>query len=292
LDAVNPVINVPNQLIWSTQGNNFTMECNVEAFPRSVNYWIRGDGMFTEYCYHFLLSNLTVNLFFFSFFFINVGELIISGSKFGVSEVRDSIFASRMALTVHSFEKSDIGRIFLPARLLIKFQYMPIRLFFFLCTGKYRCIAKNSLGEVEGRIHVYESNSWPAVRATTKRSIDYADDLEESNNGVDHNHHHRQQHQQRRQQQGNEVDERGDSEDEEEEHNQQQGDGLSAAPAGRDTLHYQLTTTERSSWRSGNRNGSPAGSLHSLPLFSSTSFICFLSLILSFPQFIPFCRYI
>lgn len=42
---VNPVINVPNQLIWSTMGNNFTMECNVEAFPRSVNYWIRGDGI-------------------------------------------------------------------------------------------------------------------------------------------------------------------------------------------------------------------------------------------------------
>jgi hypothetical protein len=45
LNIVNPVINVPNQLIWSTQGNNFTMECNVEAFPRSVNYWIRGDGI-------------------------------------------------------------------------------------------------------------------------------------------------------------------------------------------------------------------------------------------------------
>lgn len=58
-----------------------------------------------------------------------IGELIISGSKFGVSEVRESIFASRMSLTVHNFEKFDIG--------------------------KYRCIAKNSLGEVEGRIHVY-----------------------------------------------------------------------------------------------------------------------------------------
>ncbi|XP_046639472.1 lachesin-like [Daphnia pulicaria] len=236
----NPVINVPNQLIWSTQGNNFTMECNVEAFPRSVNYWIRGDG-----------------------------ELIISGSKFGVSEVRDSIFASRMALTVHSFEKSDIG--------------------------KYRCIAKNSLGEVEGRIHVYESNSWPAARATTKRSIDYAEDLEETNNGLDHNQHHRQQQQQRRQQQhqDNEVDDLSEGDDDEEEHQQQQqqGDGLSAAPAGRDTLHYQLTTTEKSAWRSGHRNGS-AGSLHFLPLLSSTSFVCVLSLVLSLPHFIPFCRYI
>lgn len=234
----NPVINVPNQLIWSTQGNNFTMECNVEAFPRSVNYWIRGDG-----------------------------ELIISGNKFGVSEVRDSIFASRMALTVHSFEKSDIG--------------------------KYRCIAKNSLGEVEGRIHVYESNSWPAARATTRRSIDYSEDLEEANNGLDHHHQHRQQHQQRRQQQDHEVDERNDVEDEDEIH--QQGDGsliLSMAPPGRDTLHYQLTTTERSLWRSGSRSGSSALASPWLPLFSSAAFTSLLCLVPSFPRFIPFCRYI
>ena len=36
---------MPSQLIWSSIGNNFTMECNVEAYPRSVNYWIRGDGI-------------------------------------------------------------------------------------------------------------------------------------------------------------------------------------------------------------------------------------------------------
>lgn len=102
--AVNPVINVPNQLIWSTQGNNFTMECNVEAFPRSVNYWIRGDGKLK------ILATYAARSFVFSCLISrDVGELIISGNKFGVSEVRDSIFASRMALTVHSFEKSDIG---------------------------------------------------------------------------------------------------------------------------------------------------------------------------------------
>ena len=100
--AVNPVINVPNQLIWSTMGNNFTMECNVEAFPRSVNYWIRGDGIRV----HISLESSPLISYKFP---ILTGELIISGSKFGVSEVRDSIFASRMALTVHSFEKSDIG---------------------------------------------------------------------------------------------------------------------------------------------------------------------------------------
>jgi hypothetical protein len=240
-----------------------------------------------------LLSN-------FYYGFRYAGELIISGSKFGVSEVRDSIFASRMALTVHSFEKSDIGIIIIPVpmRFLITFHQILIRFLIYYSNepvGKYRCIAKNSLGEVEGRIHVYESNSWPAARATTKRSIDYAEDLEETNNGLDHNRHHRQQQQQRRQQQhqDNEVDDLSEGDDDEEEHqqHQQQGDGLSAVPAGRDTLHYQLTTTEKSAWRSGHRNGS-AGSLHFLPLLSPTSFVCVLSLVLSLPHFIPFCRYI
>lgn len=77
------------------------MECNVEAFPRSVNYWIRGDGNLILFKINKLSLILKFKL---------KGELIISGSKFGVSEVRDSIFASRMALTVHSFDKTDIGK--------------------------------------------------------------------------------------------------------------------------------------------------------------------------------------
>jgi len=96
----NPVVHVPNQLIWSTVGSNLTMECFVEASPRSMNFWVKGEG-----------------------------ELILSSKKYTLSDVRDSIFAVRMSLTVHSFEKEDVG--------------------------KYRCVAKNSLGEVEGRIHVY-----------------------------------------------------------------------------------------------------------------------------------------
>ena len=76
------------------------MECFIEASPRSMNFWVKG-----------------------------AGELILSGSKYTLSDVRDSIFAGRMALTIHSFQKSDVGT--------------------------YRCVAKNSLGEVEGRIQVY-----------------------------------------------------------------------------------------------------------------------------------------
>ena len=72
---------------------------------------------------------------------------------------------------------------------------------------------------------------------TTRRPIDYADDLDETNDVDQHEQHHQRQ-------QDNETGEQSGEEDEE----------LSnlSPPAGRDTL-YQLTT-ERSSWRSG-RNG-------------------------------------
>jgi len=83
------------------------------------------------------------------------GELILSSKKYTLSDVRDSIFAVRMSLTVHSFEKEDVG--------------------------KYRCVAKNSLGEVEGRIHVYESkpyNNAPSShwKKANLEEIEYKDD--------------------------------------------------------------------------------------------------------------------
>lgn len=107
----NPVIHVPSQLIWSHVGESTTMECYVEASPRSINYWIKGDG----------------------------GHISKNGSKYSESEIRES-FNVKMVLTIHSFHQSDVG--------------------------KYRCVAKNSLGEVEGRIHVYESQARPAKTAT------------------------------------------------------------------------------------------------------------------------------
>lgn len=84
-----------------------------------------------------------------------------------------------------------------------------------------------------------ESNSWPAARATTRKSIDYGDNPD---NGLDH---HQEPHQERRQ--DNEIDERSElnSDDEED------GSLNPSLPAGtKDTL-YQLTT-ERSSWRGRN----------------------------------------
>lgn len=44
LCAVHPVIHVPNQLVGAPLSTDVTLECNVEAYPRSINYWMRDTG--------------------------------------------------------------------------------------------------------------------------------------------------------------------------------------------------------------------------------------------------------
>ncbi|KAG5875646.1 hypothetical protein JTB14_003490 [Gonioctena quinquepunctata] len=44
--VVHPVIHVPNQLVGAPLGTDVTLECNVEAYPKSINYWVRDTGMY------------------------------------------------------------------------------------------------------------------------------------------------------------------------------------------------------------------------------------------------------
>lgn len=50
---VHPVINVRNQLVGSPFEKDVTIECNVEASPKSINYWIKDvkDGKFLHLFY-------------------------------------------------------------------------------------------------------------------------------------------------------------------------------------------------------------------------------------------------
>ncbi|XP_055713284.1 lachesin [Phlebotomus papatasi] len=96
-----PVIQVPNQLVGAPLGTDVTIECHVEASPKSINYWIR-----------------------------DTGEMIVSSAKYHVQETAKSIYETRMSVTVRNFKKEDVG--------------------------SYRCIAKNSLGEVDSSIRLYE----------------------------------------------------------------------------------------------------------------------------------------
>jgi hypothetical protein len=95
-----PVIQVPNQLVGAPLGTDVTLECYVEASPKSINYWVRDT------------------------------EMVISSDKYEVDMISKSIFEVRMVLVIRNFQQRDVG--------------------------SYRCIAKNSLGEVESNIRLYE----------------------------------------------------------------------------------------------------------------------------------------
>lgn len=55
--------------------------------------------------------------------------MIVSSSKYNVQEYTKSSYETKMTMTVKKFEKDDVG--------------------------SYRCIAKNSLGEVDSSIRLY-----------------------------------------------------------------------------------------------------------------------------------------
>eukprot|EP00102_Acyrthosiphon_pisum_P007486 XP_003242550.1 PREDICTED: lachesin [Acyrthosiphon pisum] len=96
-----PVISSPSQLVGAPKGTEVKLECNVEAFPKSINYWVRESG-----------------------------DMVITSDKYQTNSSTKSIFEDQMVLTIKSVEKYDLG--------------------------SYRCIAKNSLGEVESNIRLYE----------------------------------------------------------------------------------------------------------------------------------------
>ncbi|XP_050099185.1 lachesin [Anopheles aquasalis] len=96
-----PVIQVPNQLVGAPLATDVTIECQVEASPKSINYWVK-----------------------------DTGEMIVSSPKYHVHDVIKSLYETKMSMTVRSFQKEDVG--------------------------SYRCIAKNSLGEVDSSIRLYE----------------------------------------------------------------------------------------------------------------------------------------
>ncbi|XP_058828947.1 lachesin isoform X2 [Topomyia yanbarensis] len=95
-----PVIQVPNQLVGAPLGTDVSIECQVEASPKSINYWVKDT------------------------------EMIVSSPKYHVQDVTKSLYETKMSMTVRSFQKEDVG--------------------------SYRCIAKNSLGEVDSSIRLYE----------------------------------------------------------------------------------------------------------------------------------------
>ncbi|XP_071540302.1 lachesin-like [Panulirus ornatus] len=98
-----PMTWVPQQLEGAYLGQDLTIECRTEAFPRSINYWTNTRG-----------------------------DMIVAGDRYEpvVAETSYKVF---MKLRIRRVERQDFGT--------------------------FRCVAKNSLGETDGAIRIYEIES-------------------------------------------------------------------------------------------------------------------------------------
>ncbi|CAG7703127.1 unnamed protein product, partial [Allacma fusca] len=77
-----PAIHVPNQLVGAPIGSpNVTLECNIEAYPRSIHFWTKDRG----------------------------SSMIISTERYEVREILRSMFEVKMILIIHSFRRADAG---------------------------------------------------------------------------------------------------------------------------------------------------------------------------------------
>lgn len=99
-----PVVRIPNQLVGAPVGTNVTLECEVEASPKSINFWTK------------LLDEQ--------------GPQIVDSRRYVNKEIEVNQYTLKMHLTILDLQEDD-------------FTY-------------YSCTAKNSLGEVKGKIKLYE----------------------------------------------------------------------------------------------------------------------------------------
>lgn len=62
--SVPPMMMIQNQLVGAAIGQNITLECTSEAFPKSINFWMRSssknDSIISagKYNYHFRIIYL------------------------------------------------------------------------------------------------------------------------------------------------------------------------------------------------------------------------------------------
>ncbi|XP_046403254.1 lachesin-like [Ischnura elegans] len=77
------------------------------------------------------------------------GEMIISNDKYQMTEINSSYYSVQMRLTIRKFDKSDFGG--------------------------YKCISKNSIGDAEGNIRLYEMELPYSARGTMDRGDSHMD---------------------------------------------------------------------------------------------------------------------
>nr|XP_027221023.1 lachesin-like [Penaeus vannamei] len=82
-----PVIHVPNQLIGVPIGSETTLECNLEASPKSIQYWTRDSG-----------------------------EMLISNKEYITHEKHSNYYMTKMTLTITHFRSQHAGEYYCTAK--------------------------------------------------------------------------------------------------------------------------------------------------------------------------------
>ncbi|XP_072749708.1 lachesin isoform X2 [Anoplolepis gracilipes] len=128
-----PMVQVPNQLVGAPITTNVTLVCHVEASPKAINYWTRESD-----------------------------EMIISNSKYAMSEIKTSVYSVQMRLVIMNLQKHDLGG--------------------------YKCISKNSIGDAEGNIRLYDMELPKHSKKTSDRRSDEGDSIGDRDHRLNHVH--------------------------------------------------------------------------------------------------------
>ena len=62
--TVAPAMWIPHQLVGAPIGYNVTLECNSEAFPTSLNYWMMENGEMIHNSHKYHVENIVGNPFY------------------------------------------------------------------------------------------------------------------------------------------------------------------------------------------------------------------------------------
>lgn len=139
--AVLPTIWIQNQLVGAYEGQEVSLECHSEAFPKSINYWTRDTGEILPQSKHpFTFCIIRPIKFNGRSCFLRRSLLrakgesstcmyeLFSGGKYETSASSNG-YKTQMRLTINSVTAQDYGN--------------------------YRCVSKNSLGDSEGTIQLF-----------------------------------------------------------------------------------------------------------------------------------------
>ncbi|EDV95012.1 lachesin [Drosophila grimshawi] len=140
-----PMVRAPSQLLGTPLGSDVQLECQVEASPSPVSYWLKGARTSNGYSTSSLDS-------------LSPGpEMLLDGPKYGITEKRDG-YRGVMLLVVRSFSASDVGT--------------------------YHCVSTNSLGRAEGTLRLYEIKLHPGASSINDEHLNFVGGLEEAARNV------------------------------------------------------------------------------------------------------------